>query len=143
MKRDTLAGHLRAWLFRPGIAHRLPGRLRLRFPALKRLEPAQQEPADGWRDVLAGLPGIESVELNLATGSALIRYDAEQVTEAELLELLRAVNSLVLRHWDRLAATPPDAFPRVSKQLLRFVKDATRQRLVMDEGLTIPENVWA
>ena len=119
MKTEALVGQLRSWLLRPRVVHRLPGRLRLRVPALKRIDHAQREWAFVWRDLLGEHAEIESVEVNLTTGSVLIRYHPDQLTEAELLAFLRAVNRLVLRHWDRLAATPPAELPEVLQRLVR------------------------
>jgi hypothetical protein len=138
-----VVSQLRAWLLRPTVVHRLPGRLRLRIPAIKQLGPAQQDCALLWRDLLESVREIESVEVNLTTGSALIRYKADSLTEDALLGLLNSVNRFVLRQWDRLSATPPAALPRVLKQLERVATKALRQRPVLDDDIEVPDDVWA
>jgi len=143
MKPQALVVQLRAWFLRPRTVHRLPGRLRVSIPALKRMDHVQREWAFVWRDLLVGPTEIEKVEVNLTTGSVLIRYHADRLTESELLAFLRAANRLVLRHWDRLAAAPTDKLPGVLKRLVRVMRDATRRRLVLDEKVEIPEDVWA
>ena len=112
MKTETFVSQMRRLLLRPRIVHRLPGRLRLCLPALKQINHVQREWAFVWRDLLGGPAEIETVEVNLTTGSLLIRYHADQLTEAELLAFLRAVNRLAIRYWDRLAATPPAELPQ-------------------------------
>ena len=143
MKPEALVVRLRAWFLRPKVVHRLPGRLRVSIPALRRVDHVQREWAFVWRDLLVGPTEIEKVEVNLTTGSVLIQYRADQLTESELLAFLRAVNRLVLRHWDRLATVPTDKLPGVLKRLVRVMRDATRHRLVLDDKIEIPEDVWA
>ena len=96
-----------------------------------------------WRDLLGSTAEIQTVEVNLTTGSVLIRYHPDQLTETELLAFLRAVNRLALRHWDRLAATPPAELPQVLRRLVRAIRAGTRHRLVLDDKLEISEDVWA
>lgn len=143
MKPDDLALQLRSWFLRPRIVHRLPGRLRLCLPALQQLDHAHPEWAFVWRDLFGSPAEIQSVQVNLTTGSLLIRYHADQLTEAELLAFLGAVNRLALRYWDRLAATPPAELPQVLRRLVCAIRAGTRHRLVLDEKLEISEDVWA
>jgi hypothetical protein len=143
MKPEAVVFQLRSWLLRPRIVHQLPGRLRLSLPALKHLDHAQRQWAFLWRDLLGSPAEIQAVEVNLTTGSVLIRYHADQLTETELLAFLRAVNRLALQHWDRLAATPPAELPHVLRRLVRAIRAGTRHRLVLDEKLEIAEDVWA
>jgi len=143
MKQGLLANEVRAWLLRPTVVHRLPGRLRLRVPALTRLDDGQRICASFWRDLLAAPAEIEAVEVNVRTGSVLIRYRTAVLGEYELLAFIRSVNRLVLRHWDRLAAVRPDALPEVLERLLEVVRGAVRHRLVLDERIEVPQDVWA
>jgi len=142
MKTEAIVLELRSLLLRPRIVHRLPGRLRLCLPALKQIDHVQREWAFVWRDLLGSPAEIETVEVNLTTGSLLIRYHADQLTEAELLAFLHAVNRLALRYWDRLAATPPAKLPSVLQRLVRAIRAGTRHRLVFDDKFEIPEDVW-
>jgi len=143
MNAEFLVGQLRSWFLSPRIVHRLPGRLRLHVPALKQIGPAQREWALVWRDLLHGMPEIESVEVDLTTGSVLIRYRPDQLTETELLAFLRAVNRLALKHWDRLAATPPAELSEVLQRLVRAIRAGIRHRLALDDKLEISTDVWA
>jgi hypothetical protein len=143
MNAEFVVGQFRSWLLSPRIVHRLPGRLRLRVPALKQIGPAQREWAFVWRDLLHGMPEIESVEVDLTTGSVLIRYHPDQLTETELLAFLRAVNRLALKHWDRLATTPPAELPEVLQRLVRAIRAGIRHRLALDDKLEISTDVWA
>jgi hypothetical protein len=141
--QKTVVMQLRAWLSRPTVVHRLPGRLRLRVPALRRLSGSQQECAWLVRDLLQMPPQIQSVDVNLTTGSVLIRYAADALTEAEVLGLLESANRFVLRYWDRLAATPPGELPQVLNRLQEVAANALHQRPALDEDIEIPDHVWA
>jgi hypothetical protein len=143
MKFAGLLPQLRNWLLRPRVVHRLPGRLRLSLPALKQLNHAQREWASVWRGLLQRQSEIQACEVNLTTGSMLIRYDAGRLAEAELLAFIQTVNRLVLRHWDRLAAVPPAELPAVLKRLVRVVCAATGPRLALNDRIEIPEHVWS
>jgi hypothetical protein len=61
------------------IAHTLPGRTRLRFPALRGDAAAGERIAD----VLAAIPGVREVRVRPFTGSILVRHEPE-VTSATL-----------------------------------------------------------
>ena len=143
MKAQALLVQLQSMFLRPRVVHRLPGRVRLHLPALKQVDHVQQEWAFVWRDLLGSVDEIETVEVNPTTGSILIQYHADQLTESELLAYLQAVNRLALRHWDRLAAIPPAKLPHVLRRLVRAVRAGTRHRLALDDKLEISEDVWA
>jgi hypothetical protein len=141
MTIEGFAGPFRNWLLRPQIVHRLPGRLRLRVPAIRQIDHAQQEWAFVWRDLLGGTDEIESVEVSPTTGSVLIRYDPDRLTEAELLAFLHAVNRVVLQHWNRLAALPAAELPEALRRLVRAIRAGMRHRLVLDDKLEISTDV--
>ena len=141
MKSEAFIDQFRNWLLSPRIVHRLPGRLRLRVPGLKQIGHAQREWAFVWRDLLGGTPEIESVEVNPTTGSVLIRYHPDQLTEAELFAFLRALNRLALRHWDRLAATPPAELPEMLQRLVCSIRAGIGHRLMLDDKLEISTDV--
>jgi len=142
MMSTDLLTDLRAWALRPTIVHRLPGRLRLRIAALTRLQDGQRERAAVWHDLLGSLPDLDVTDVNLTTGSVLIRYDPARLGEPDVLEYLNAVHRVVLRHWDRLAATPAERLPRVLRRVIRILRQATHHRLVLDATVRIPDDVW-
>ena len=84
--------------------HHVPGRLRLKTRSLKN----SQDKAAEIRELFAQLPGIEAVELNLLTGSILVRYDPPKITSAQLLGFLVA-NSVI--------TSIPEARPRLVPKL--------------------------
>jgi hypothetical protein len=79
--------------------HTLPGRLRLKTRSLKNSEDKAAE----IRALLRQLPGIETIEINLLTGSMLVRYDPASITSAQILGLL-VTNSVI--------TSIPESLPR-------------------------------
>jgi copper chaperone CopZ len=66
--------------------HHVPGRLRLKAHSFKNSEQKAAE----IRALCMQLPGIDSVEINLLTGSLLVRYDRARVNSAQILGFLFA-----------------------------------------------------
>jgi Heavy metal associated domain 2 len=84
--------------------HHVPGRLRLKTRSLKNSEAKAAE----IRALFAQLPGIKAIELNLVTGSMLVRYDTAGITAAKILGFLVA-NSVI--------TSIPEARPRLAPRL--------------------------
>jgi hypothetical protein len=136
-----LANFWKTWLLRAEVVHRLPGRLRLRIPALRMVDGAQEDWAFLWRGLPDDVDGIEEVEVTPTSGSVLIRYRPEQLTEAELLDFLAALNRVVLQHWDRLAASPPAERAAAIRQLAQAIRAGIKRRLVLDGDIGLEANV--
>lgn len=69
------------------IAHAMPGRLRLKVAGIK----GQSTRAVDLQQRLAAVPAIHSVEVNIGTGSVIIRYDATALsTDGDSLRALTA-----------------------------------------------------
>ena len=86
------------WLalqLRPRVIHRLPGRLRVHVPALRRVAVAFRELVDSLLVGFALPEGLHSVEVSYATGNLLIRYGCERIGEKEVLDWLLAVRRVV------------------------------------------------
>ena len=74
------------WMgLRPQVMHRLPGRLRLRIPALKRLPVNPQGVGEIVGTLIELLPGVHSVDTNVVTGSVLVRYDPNKLGEKAIM----------------------------------------------------------
>ena len=66
--------------FASHVASFVPGRVRVRHPALRRREAAEES-----RRMLMARPGVKDVEVNVLAGSALVRYDPLVVSKDELV----------------------------------------------------------
>jgi hypothetical protein len=143
MKENSLIEKMGAWVLRPRVVHRLPGRLRLRIPALKRLARGPGPAAFSWRDLRIGPNRIREIQVNLTTGGVLIRYPEDELTEAELLGFLEAVSRLLLRHWAQVMSVPGERRADVLKRVAQAVGGATRSRLALNQDIEIPDDVWS
>ncbi len=64
--------------------HHVPGRLRVKSPAVK----GKKRVADEVLSLLKGIDGVDNVDVNLTTGSLLINYDPEQVHRDDIVYAL-------------------------------------------------------
>jgi heavy-metal-associated domain-containing protein len=64
--------------------HHVPGRLRIRVPAVKR----SSENAALLQGLLQAVPGVSAAEPNLTTGSIVVRYDPQSTNAALILAVL-------------------------------------------------------
>lgn len=69
------------------IAHFLPGRVRLKVAALK----GDAALAGRLAEAFGTVPGVNAIECNTVTGSALIRYDPRRIVEADAAAALARV----------------------------------------------------
>jgi copper chaperone CopZ len=61
--------------------HDLPGRMRLKIPAMKR----NAQVANKIRNLLEQLHGVSSTVVNLVTGSIVIHFDANRISSRDIL----------------------------------------------------------
>lgn len=65
--------------------HNVPGRLRVKTPAVKR----NKDVADEIRKTLSTINGIATVDINLTTGSILINYNPATVQYKDIVGMLQ------------------------------------------------------
>jgi len=128
---------------RPRVIHRLTGRLRIHIPLLRRLPREHQGLADAVGSLLAAPEGIRQVRVSLHTGNTLLLFDPDQLTEGEILEYLRGVLDVFLRHRERLSEVPPERLPLVLRRLEPVLLGAVRRRLSLRTDIEIGDDVLA
>jgi len=103
------------------VVHAIPGRTRLRYPALRREPTAVEQVADA----LAATRGVEEVKVRPYTGSVLV-YHARAVTSDALVEVAR--RTLKIEHVVGLGESPPldPEVPKLS-QIAKLVATAFRE----------------
>ena len=126
---------------RPRVIHRLPDRLRIHIPLLRRLDREHQGLANAVGTLLAAPDGIDRVTVSLDTGNALLSFDPQQVTEKEILDYLRSALEVFLRHRQRLAAVPAERLPEVIDKLKEVLRGAIRRRLHLTTDIEIGDDV--
>jgi hypothetical protein len=105
------------------IAHRIPGRVRVRMPFLRK----RRDDAERVARRAAELPGVLEVEGHPFTGSLVVRFDAERVDEDRVLAALRDATgvTLMVRRGERRPAprvvpgAPASAVGRATMEAFR------------------------
>jgi hypothetical protein len=90
------------WGLRTRIVHRLPGRLRVEIAALRKIPVEKRELV---RTIVDGaiLPhGVTSLEPSFVTGSVVLTYDPQVITEQQVLIAIREISHAVLEHREEL-----------------------------------------
>jgi hypothetical protein len=129
-------------LLRPRVEHSLPGRLRLRIPALKRI-PEDQRSGSGLLERLFRVPGgVEEVQVDLRSGSVLIGYDPGRTTEEDILAFLGGVTALLREHWRDFGAVREDAIEEMADRLEIWLRSVANTQAFLKHKVKIPEDVW-
>lgn len=135
----------KAWLalqLRHRVVHRLPGRLRVHVPALKRVEPPYGPVVDALIPALARHEGVSGIEVSPTTGNLLIQYNPRALTEREVLDWLIEVRQCVADVMGRFARLDRAASERAATNLRAFLSDAAANGNKVEASSGIPESVW-
>ena len=133
------------WLtiqLRPRVIHRLPGRMRIHFPALQKINGNFHDIANvllkGFR-----LPDhFSEVQINYITGNILIVYQVEKLVERQVMDWIfdikKIVESIVLKFFNM-----DDEAIKISQiKLLHYLQDASQNGNVIDKKFNIPDEIW-
>jgi hypothetical protein len=127
---------------RPRVAHRLPGRLRLRIPALKRLPEDDGRPERMLQRLMQIADGVTDVRLDRHTGSVLVQYDDKLTGDDDIVAYLSGVMALVRKHFDQFSHVPPDRRDALADRLEAWLRTVAHRRAFLHHKLTIPDDVW-
>ena len=130
------------FLTRPRVIHALPGRLRLHLPSLKRWGREYDGLVSLTASLLASLEGIHDVSPCVTTGNVLIRYDAERLSEDELVTFLGSWLQICRIHRAEFLRTRTEDLVVVEERLRRWLHKSVSQRLYLDHRLKVPEDVF-
>lgn len=124
------------------IAHDIPGRLRVRLPAVAR--------TDGISDALARLDGVHSARWSPTTRSLLIHYRPDVVTTDDLLDAIELHAGVEFGETTAESANGDASTVRISsvvagsvRQLNERVTRATAGRVSLALAVPIGLTVWA
>ena len=130
------------FLSTPRVVHALPGRLRLHAPSLKRLGQGHDDLVSLTARLLATPEDILEVSPCVATGNIVIRYDAECLSQDEVMAFLDAVIKIVIAHradWLKVRRKNVSA---LESRLSQWLSESLSQRLHLDHRLRIPADVF-
>ncbi len=126
---------------RPKVVHRLPGRLRLRIAALKRIKRSDVDVSQYLGDCLALLNGLEAVSVDARSGSILIHYRPDLLLETDVTAYVGSLLDLMVAHRDHILKLNREDWKRVGPKLKQMIVDATDPKLRLQQ-IEIPEDVW-
>lgn len=130
-------------LARPRILHRVPGRLRIHLPFLKLIKEGNAGLVPMISTLLCVPEGLEKIEPCLVTGNVVIQYDTARLSETEVLNYLKSISEICIRHKDRFKQVSREDMPDVAGRLEAFLKSEITYPLALDPQLEIPDHVLA
>ena len=110
----------------PRVVHRLPGRVRIHFPALKKSSSGWHRYSASVAELVKIKQGIQSTSIQPATGNVLITYDADTLGEQDIFNWLESIVKICLNNIRDYASVSDDNFgsllDRVKPQLMALEK---------------------
>ncbi len=79
----------------PSYVHNLPGRVRIHFPALERLSSRWHRYSASVAELVKIKQGIQNTNIQPATGSVLITYDADMLGQKDVFNWLDSIATIV------------------------------------------------
>ena len=119
-------------LAKPRVVHSLPGRVRLQVPLLKKAGRDHHH----WSDLLCTLlkvpEGIEEVSANSVSGTVLLNYDTNMVSEQEILSFLTSLSRVFVSQREDLARLMKNDSDTIFNCLREWLQRTVTQRLHLD-----------
>lgn len=135
----------KSWIkmqLRPRVIHRLPGRLRIHVPALKKVNPSFHDIAN---ILLKGfqLPGsFEFIKVNYISANLLIVYDAKGISESKVLDWVFDVRNLIEEIIVKFSEVEEDKIQSSENKLYDFFKTESAKGTLIDRKFVIPNEIW-
>jgi hypothetical protein len=127
---------------RPRVVHSLPGRLRLRIPALKRLPEDAAHAEELLGRLLLVADGVNDVKMEHHTGSVVVVYDDGATSDEDIVAYLSGVMALVRKHWDRFSGVSDDQVGALADRLEEWLRSVAHRQAFLHHKLTIPDDIW-
>ncbi len=127
----------------PRVSHRLPGRLRLHIPLLRKLPEDWAALASILEEALAAPEGIRRAKGDRRTGSLLIDYDPEQLKESDILAYLRGLLNVLLRYHHQIEKLDKAGSLRAARKLHGWLQTHTRTCPQLDAQMDVPDEIWS
>jgi copper chaperone CopZ len=113
--------------------HHVPGRLRVRTPALKR----NRREGEKVRTAVQAIEGVTAVDVNHLTGSVTVAYDKDSTGPRAILDLFHAHGYIA----DRAAAADlshaEDAASRAGQAVAKFAVGMVVEKLVEHSAIAL------
>ncbi len=106
------------------VLHSIPGRLRVSIPGMKKLNNSGYEKyEDIFLKILNDLPGIENISGNYVSGTLLIEYSTEIISDKVILEWMEVTRHKLIDYFvDNSSKVTNDSENKIVKQLEGIIK---------------------
>lgn len=135
MSRSVLSSLAR---LRPKVVHSVPGRLRIRLPAVPGTESIGLDDIDAY---FTNRHGIQDIAYDGRSGTALITYDPAEISEEIILRAVKRLTRAVVKAAPRIALLAPEkraaALEALRAHLLSHPVD-----LRSDQPVEVPREIW-
>ncbi len=129
-------------LLHPRVSHRLPGRLRLQIPLLRRVPEDWGDIVTLFEEVGSAPDGIHELSTDQRSGSLLVAYDPEALQEADVTTYVQSLLDLLFRHRRQFARVSRADAARLSGKLKHWLQAHTRLCPRIAADTEIPDEIW-
>lgn len=84
------------------VTHSLPGRFRISVSQLKNVPEEWRVYSKSIIEFLLEIPGIKEINLNYITGTILVVYDPQLISEDKIIEKIKMMTGIIMRHKGQL-----------------------------------------
>jgi len=133
------------WLLmqmRPRVIHRIPGRLRIHVPALKKVQPEYNEIVDSIFTKSHLPEGIEQTKVNFITGNILVNYDLNETNEKNTLNWVFDIKKIAEYIFLKFLDLEKEKMNITKEKLLDYFKKISSNGIIMNKKFTIPDEIW-
>lgn len=119
------------------VAHSLPGRVRVRVPAIAHVP--ESTPVDEYTAaIIAAVRGVRAARVSRETATLVIEYDAS-VRESQIVHLIQSITDLLVTNAERFVSLDPVAQKRLGERVRRFLAETE-----LDPAceVVLPDEVW-
>lgn len=125
------------------VLHRLPGRVRVEIPALRRIPSENRDLAYVLIKAIPRPRGLKNLKPSFITGNVLLEYDQHVTTEAHILEHIDALVSLAVKYRNKMARVNAQSLPRVLVRLQELLTNCDTASHAYLKEVVISEDVWS
>jgi hypothetical protein len=133
MKLMDIQKLLLQWGLKIKVLHRLPGRLRLDISALRKVPSEKRQSAQDLIRNLVLPEGITSIEPSFITGSVLLKYDPEKLTEQQVIKNIQELVSALVKYRDELWSVNLEDGPAAAEKVNGVLDKANRKHTKLYE----------
>ena len=133
------------WLImqmRPRVVHRIPGRLRLHIPALKKVESDFQEVSDTLISDFHLPAGIKLARINYISGNIVINYNPDITNERHVLVWILDVKKIFETTFLQFEKMDEERIQNSVFKLKEFLKSVSNNGTIIDQTFKIPDEIW-